>query len=40
MVKLYKLEAKPKKEVLLMISGKWSPFRTVASRILWKSLEL
>lgn len=38
MIKIYKLE-KPKKEELLIISEKWSPHRTIASRILWKSLE-
>lgn len=35
MVTLYKLNKKPKKEELLEISLKWSPFRTTASRILW-----
>lgn len=40
MIKLYKLDAKPKKEILIEISQKWSPYRTTASRILWKSLEL
>jgi DNA-3-methyladenine glycosylase II len=40
MIKIYKLDAKPKKEVLIEISEKWSPYRTTASRILWKSLEL
>lgn len=40
MVKLYKLNDKPSKEKLLEISNKWSPHRTIASRILWKSLEL
>ena len=39
-VKLYKLEQKPSKEKLLEISAKWSPYRTIASRILWRSLEL
>lgn len=39
MVKLYKLEKKPKKEILLEISYRWSPYRTIASRILWKSIE-
>lgn len=39
MIKIYKLE-KPKREELLIISEKWSPHRTIASRILWKSLEL
>lgn len=40
MIKIYKLEQKPKKEKLLKISSKWSPHRTIASRILWKSLEV
>lgn len=39
MVKLYKLDAKPNKEILIEISEKWSPYRTTASKILWKSLE-
>lgn len=39
-IKHYKLKNKPKKEELLKISAKWSPHRTVASRILWRSLEL
>ncbi len=39
-VKLYKLENKPDKDKLLEISSKWSPHRTLASRILWRSLEL
>ncbi len=38
-IKIYKLEEKPNKEKLLEISGKWSPHRTIASRILWKTLE-
>lgn len=37
--KIYKLETKPNKEKLIEISSKWSPYRTYASRILWKSLE-
>lgn len=40
MIKLYKLGSKPDKNTLLEISAKWSPHRTIASRILWKSLEL
>lgn len=40
MIKLYKLKNKPGKEKLLELSHKWSPHRTVASRILWKSLEI
>ncbi|MBP9716539.1 MAG: DNA-3-methyladenine glycosylase 2 family protein [Candidatus Levybacteria bacterium] len=38
-IKIYKLEEKPNKEKLLEISKLWSPHRTIASRILWKSLE-
>jgi hypothetical protein len=38
MIKIYNLD-KPTQEELLSISKKWSPHRTVASRILWKSLE-
>jgi len=40
MIKLYKLTSKPSKDKLLEISAKWSPHRTIASRILWRSLEL
>lgn len=40
MIKIYKLDPNPKKEILIEISQKWSPYRTTASRILWKSLEL
>ena len=39
-VRHYKLKNKPSKEKLIKISGKWSPHRTLASRILWRSLEL
>ncbi len=39
-VKLYKLDGKPDKDKLLEVSSKWSPHRTIASRILWRSLEL
>ncbi len=39
-IKLYKLKEKPTTNELLIISEKWSPHRTFASRILWKSLEL
>lgn len=39
-IKLYKLKEKPTIDELLTISEKWSPNRTIASRILWKSLEL
>ncbi len=38
-VRHYKLKGKPDRDKLLEISAKWSPHRTVASRILWKSLE-
>lgn len=38
-VKHYKLKSKPTKDSLIKISSKWSPYRTTASRILWKSLE-
>lgn len=37
-IKLYGLKDKPSKEDLLEISSKWSPHRTIASRILWTSL--
>lgn len=37
--KHYKIKGKPSKEKLLQISSKWSPYRTLASRILWRSLE-
>ena len=40
MIKLYKLKDKPGKEELVKLSSKWSPHRTFASRILWRSLEL
>lgn len=35
----YKLK-NPSEKKLILISKKWSPYRTFASRILWKSLEL
>lgn len=38
-IKHYKIEEKPTKEKLLEISSKWSPYRSIASRILWKSLD-
>lgn len=38
-IKHYKLKSKPTKDELLKISEKWSPYRTIASRILWKTLE-
>ncbi|MBI4098104.1 MAG: DNA-3-methyladenine glycosylase 2 family protein, partial [Candidatus Levybacteria bacterium] len=40
MIRLYKLNGKPDKNKLLEISAKWSPHRTIASRILWRSLDL
>ena len=39
-IKHYKLKGKPTREKLLKISSKWSPHRSLASRILWKSLEI
>ena len=36
--KAYGLEKKPTKQELLELSAKWSPYRTIASRLLWKSL--
>lgn len=39
MVKIYKLDKKPNKEILIRISSNWSPFRTTASRILWRSMD-
>lgn len=38
-VKVYDLKKKPTEKQLLKISKNWSPHRTIASRILWKSLE-
>lgn len=38
MKNIYKLEAHATLEEALFISGKWSPYRTYACRILWKSL--
>lgn len=37
--KLYKLETKPSFENLEELSAKWSPFRTYAAMILWRSLD-
>ncbi|PIT88857.1 MAG: DNA-3-methyladenine glycosylase 2 family protein [Candidatus Levybacteria bacterium CG10_big_fil_rev_8_21_14_0_10_36_7] len=37
--KLYKLKNKPTEKQLLKITKKWSPFRTYASMILWRSLD-
>lgn len=39
-IKVYGLKKKPTEKQLLKISKKWSPHRTYASRILWKSLEI
>lgn len=38
-IKLYKLKKEPSLQQLEKISLKWSPFRTYASRILWRSLD-
>jgi len=38
-VKIYGLKKKPDEKKLLKISSKWSPYRTTASRILWKILD-
>lgn len=38
-MKLYKMKKEPTEKQLEKISSKWSPFRTYASRILWRSLE-
>jgi DNA-3-methyladenine glycosylase II len=38
--KLYKLKKDPTKKQMEKITKKWSPYRTYACRILWKSLEL
>ena len=38
--KLYGLDYEPKAEELAEIASKWSPYRTYACRILWKSLSL
>jgi len=37
--KLYKLKKEPTNKQMEQITKKWSPYRTYASRILWKSLE-
>lgn len=37
--KMYKLGTKPSLEYLEKLSFKWSPFRTYASMILWRSLD-
>jgi DNA-3-methyladenine glycosylase II len=40
MQKLYKLRAHPTPAQAQKIAAKWSPYRTLASRYLWKSLEI
>ncbi len=40
MIKAYGLEPKPSKAQLIALASQWSPQRTLASRILWRSLEL
>ena len=37
--KLYKLKEKPTKKQMEKISKKWTPYRTYAARILWRSLD-
>lgn len=38
--KLYKFKKEPTKKQIEKIVDKWKPYRTYASRILWKSLEM
>lgn len=38
--KLYGFEKEPTKEEAEKIAGKWKPYRTIACRYLWRSLEL
>lgn len=38
-IKLYKLKREPAQEQLDSITKRWSPYRSYACRILWKSLE-
>lgn len=38
--KLYGFQKDPTEQEMLHLSGKWSPFRTYASRILWQSLNI
>ena len=40
MQKLYNLRKEPSEKTALRISNKWKPFRTLACRYLWKSLEM
>lgn len=37
--KLYALENEPSEGDLLELTGRWSPYRTYASRILWRTLD-
>ena len=37
--KLYSLKKEPTEKQLIKISSKWKPYRTIASRILWRSLD-
>lgn len=39
-IKHYSLGENPREKDLLRVSSKWSPYRSIASRILWKSLEI
>ncbi len=39
-IEIYKLDPKVKADKLISISKKWSPHRSLACRILWKSLNL
>lgn len=38
--KLYHMKGEPKQEKLDNLTRKWSPYRTYACRVLWKSLEV
>lgn len=38
--KLYNFKSEPTQKQVEKLSGRWSPYRTYAARILWKSLEL
>lgn len=39
-MKAYSHTEKPSKEIIIDITSKWSPHKSSASRVLWKSLEL
>lgn len=39
MQKLYKLKKEPSEKTAARIANKWKPYRTIACRFLWKSLE-